>query len=276
METTATVRVRMDATVRVADEVWVALALLHCEYPSRISFTAGEIRQRVEKEGIAPELRPGVATHIGQHCVANTPPKSGTYRMLLRLPDGSYRLYRPGDECHPRRKGKTTPHRSELPEPYHYLLDWYEREYRSNSGDRLIDPVLAMAGVGKDLWMEEGGDAFINRLREEWVGVETSATQPDGKAKAALDPDRVWVRIIDHQGESFETVRGLPLTYEVEGAGIWFFRDGRRIDKKLWRGDVEKAIERCPLRKTTDIKDVMDPAYLFALLMDKRIRQNDW
>lgn len=276
METTATVTARTDATVRVADEVWVALALLHCENPSRTSFAAGEIRQRVEKEGIAPELRPGVATHIGQHCVANTPPKSGTYRMLLRLPDGSYRLYRPGDECHPQRKGKTTPHRSELPEPYRYLLDWYEREYRSNSGDRLIDPVLAMAGVGKDLWMEEGGDAFINRLRDEWVGEETSATQPDDKAKTAPDPDRAWVRIIDHQGESFETVRGLPLTYEVEGAGIWFFRDGKRINRKLGRRQVNMAIKRCPLENTVVIKDLFDYAYLFAVLMDKRIRQNDW
>ena len=101
-------------------------------------------------------------------------------------------------------------------------------------------------------------------------------TQPNVGAKPVPDIDHVWVRIVDHQGERFDMGGGLPLTYEVEGAGISVLRDGRRIDKKLWRGDVEKAVERCPLRKTTDIKDVMDPAYLFALLMDKRIRQNDW
>lgn len=264
------------AQVLVADEVWIGLALLHREQPNRDSFAAGEIRSRVAKEKAHPELRPGIAPHVYLHCVANTPPNSATYRMLLRLPDVTYRLYRQGDECHPKRKGKITPLRSELPEPYHYLLDWYEQEYCANSSEGLTDPVLAMVGVGKEIWNDEGGDAFINRLREEWVGEETSATQPDGKAKIAPDPDRVWIRIVDHQGERFETVTGLPLTYEVEGAGIWFFRDGKRINRKLSRKQVDIAIKRCPLENTVVIKDLFDFAFLFAVLMDKRIRQNDW
>jgi hypothetical protein len=170
METMASARVWTDPAVRVADEVWIALALLHRENPGLASFTAGDIRHRVEKERIAPVLRPGVATHISQHCVANTPPKSGAYRMLLRLADSRYRLYRPGDECHPGRKGKTTPHRSEIPEIYYGLLDWYEREYCAGSSDGPEDPVLAMIGVGKEIWQDEGGDAFIARLRDEWRG----------------------------------------------------------------------------------------------------------
>jgi hypothetical protein len=62
----------------------------------------------------------------------------------------------------------------------------------------------------------------------------------------------------------------------VEGAGIWFFRDGRRINRKLTRTQVEVAIARCPLTSTTEIKDLMDFAYLFALLMDARIRGEAW
>jgi hypothetical protein len=141
--------------VRVADEVWIGLALLHREQPDRISFTAAEIRRRIEKEKV----------HVA--------PTSGTYRMLLRLPDGSYRLHRHGDECHPRRSGKMTPVRGELPEPYRYLLDWYDRDYCSGSGEDLIDPVLAMAGFGKEIWRKEGGDAFVARLREGWVSGAT-------------------------------------------------------------------------------------------------------
>ena len=88
--------------ILVADEVWTGLALLHQECPTRISFSAGEIRGRIEREKAYPELRPGVAPHISQQCVANVPPTSGSYRMLYRLPDNSYRLYRQGDECHPK------------------------------------------------------------------------------------------------------------------------------------------------------------------------------
>jgi hypothetical protein len=62
----------------------------------------------------------------------------------------------------------------------------------------------------------------------------------------------------------------------VEGAGIWFFRDGRRINRKLTRTQVEAAIARCPLTSTTEIKDLMDYIYLFALLTDARIRGEAW
>lgn len=71
-------------------------------------------------------------------------------------------------------------------------------------------------------------------------------------------------------------VTGLPLTYEVEGNGIWFFRDGRRINRKLTRTQIEVAISRCPLRTTTEIKDLIDYPYLFALLRDARIRGEAW
>jgi len=155
------------AEILVADEAWVALALLHQEHPERRSFAAGEIRKRVEAEGISPSLRAGIPAHIGQHNVANVPPSSATYRMFYRLPDGTYRLYRAGDDCHPRRKGKIIPSRAGLPEAYHYLLDWYDREYCQPRVPE-VDPVLAMVGAGKEIWQEEHGDAFVARLRSGW------------------------------------------------------------------------------------------------------------
>src|SRR5689334_3657775 len=77
-----------------------------------------------------------------------------------------YRLFRPGDDFHPDRKGKMAPHREELPEQ-HPLFDWYEKEYSrqattTNDDD---DPVLQMWGVGKEIWKDEDGDAFIARER---------------------------------------------------------------------------------------------------------------
>jgi hypothetical protein len=136
------------------------------------------------------------------------------------------------------------------------------------------DPVLLMLGVGKQLWKREPGDRFIERLRSEGLPPLPFESRLDAPAENA--PESVWQRIKSHQGEEFRTVERLPFTYEVEGAGIWFFRDGQRINRKLTRTQVDKAIARCPLRRTTEIKDLMDYSYLFALLMDARIRGEAW
>jgi hypothetical protein len=133
------------------------------------------------------------------------------------------------------------------------------------------DPVVAMVGVGQQLWEHEPGDCFVERLRRE------EGTSPDEPPPPVEDLfQTVWQRIKGHQGESFRTSRGLPFTFEVEGDGIWFFRNQQRINRKLSRAQVEIAVSRCPLRNTTEIKDLMDFAYLYALLMDSRIRKQSW
>jgi hypothetical protein len=135
------------------------------------------------------------------------------------------------------------------------------------------DPVLSMLGVGKDLWRREPGDSFIERLRSE----DTPPPDEDRLDTPAQNAaESVWHRIKSHQGQEFKTATGKALTYEVEGAGIWFFRDGRRINRKLSRTQVEVAIARCPLTSTTEIKDLIDYPYLFALLTDRRIRGEAW
>jgi hypothetical protein len=136
------------------------------------------------------------------------------------------------------------------------------------------DPVLQMLGVGKQLWERESGDKFVERLRAEDLPPAAFEAHPEAPAENA--PEAVWRRIESHQGEEFKTVRKYPFTYEVEGAGIWFFRNGRRINRKLSRSQVDKAIARCPLRSTTEISDLMDFPYLYALLMDARIRGQAW
>ena len=135
------------------------------------------------------------------------------------------------------------------------------------------DPVLLMLGIGRQLWKREPGDKFVERLRSE-----DDPPPFDGPLEAPAQnvADSVWRRIERHQGEGFKTVTDLPFTYAVEGAGIWFFRDGRRVNRKLTRTQVEVAIARCPLTRTTEIKDLMDYPYLFALLSDARIRGEAW
>jgi hypothetical protein len=270
--------------IRVADEAWVALALLHKAYPDRAGFTAREITDKLRSAGISPELRPGLMAHIYQHNVANVPPNSARYRMFYRLPDHTFRLFRPGDDWHPARSGKTCPNRAELPGRYHELLEWYEREYcRGGPAPAAEDPILRMLGVGKHIWESESGDAFVARERAAWdaeaPGAELPVPPVVERLTARTTPglDEVWRRVVEHEREVFHTKTGLPFTYEVEsGSGLWFVREGKRINKRLWRGELEKAIGRCPLGKVTDVSDCFDPSYVYALLMDRRIRGNDW
>jgi hypothetical protein len=136
------------------------------------------------------------------------------------------------------------------------------------------DPVLAMLGVGRQLWESESGDSFVERLRSEDLPVP--APTPQFPTVEENLSEAVWRRVADHQGEQFHTVRGLPFTFEAEGAGIWFFREGNRVNRKLTRTQFEVALSRCPLTRTTEIKDLMDYPYLFAVLMDERIRAEAW
>lgn len=116
-----------DTTIKIADQVWIALALLTLEDPTRDGFTGTEIRERVRHEfGSVP---PGIVTHVAQHCVATKPVSPSRNRMITK--HGSLNaLYREGDPCHPDRlRGKVLPRRQDLPPRYHELLAWYQSSY---------------------------------------------------------------------------------------------------------------------------------------------------
>jgi len=156
--------------VKVADEVWVATALLHREHPERADFTLAQIVGRAREERMASELRPGVYLHALQHCVANRAPNPGRYRMLYATGKRTRRLFREGDSYHPGREGsKVVPEREELPSGYRHLLDWYYSEYaKATAPSASEDPLLALRGSGKGLWADEDPDTYVRRLREGW------------------------------------------------------------------------------------------------------------
>ena len=156
--------------IKVADEVWVAAALLHREHRAAADFSIEEILERAGQEAITDELRPGVYVHIVQHCVANRAPNPGRYRMLLETSEGRRRLFRKGDPYHPAREGsKTVPESEDLPKKYQDLLRWYQHWSEAATGQQAEnDPLLRLRGSGKKLWKSEPADAYVNRLREGW------------------------------------------------------------------------------------------------------------
>jgi len=156
--------------IKVADEVWVATALLHREHPERCDFKLEEIVERAAQEAGHEPLRPGVYVHVVQHCVANRPPNPGRYRMLFETAPGRRRLFRKGDIYHPAREGsKVTPDPNDLPRAYGELLRWYD-DWSTSTALNLIaeDPLLSLRKLSQGLWANEDPDEYVRRLREGW------------------------------------------------------------------------------------------------------------
>jgi hypothetical protein len=157
-------------TIKVADEVWIATALLHREHPKREDFSVSEIVARARREHLSAELRPGVQVHAYLHCVANLPPNPGRYRMLYATGKNTRRLFRDGDDFHPERgKGKITPRKENIPSQYYSLLDWYRDKFIGKRGiAEKRDPILDLRGLGKEIWVGEEPDEYVSRLRGGW------------------------------------------------------------------------------------------------------------
>jgi hypothetical protein len=278
--------------LKVADEVWLATALLHSEQPEREAFEAREIVRRAGQIHPGTPCRGGIQPNVYKHCVANTEPSPSRHRMLYRLPGRRFRLFREGDDYHPGRTGgPTVPQPSALPEERRYLLDWYYAEYnRLKTMDEQHDPLMELVGLGKEVWESlGGGDAFLQWLRADTETIPLSAgapassfrpaaprtqqqTEPRNGSTGADTFQQVWRRLVAHQGEVFATKKGLPFTYRIAGNhGVWITREGRPVNRQLPRGHFEKAWTRRPLKSPRQLQDLQGPSYLFAVLSDPRV-----
>ena len=125
-----------EVSMKVADAIWVATALLHRENPDREDFSVAEIVSKAIEADKDEGYRPGLQIHASTHCVADKNPNPGRYRMLHETRRGFRRLYRHGDPYHEYREdGKIRPEKSDLPAKYQTLVDWYDRDY-SRKGRR--------------------------------------------------------------------------------------------------------------------------------------------
>ncbi len=91
--------------------------------------------------------------------------------MLFETVKGRRRLFRTGDPHDRLRAGKITPEAQGLPREFRSLLDWYRTDYaEAVSLEQRIktDPILAMRGVGKEIWADVDADEYVRQLREGW------------------------------------------------------------------------------------------------------------
>lgn len=108
-------------------EIWVAMAgLAHRADDIRHSVRNRELKTHIAQ--MFGDSRPGVATHIGAHAVAQKRLHTGYNKCYLSVAGrGRRRLYLPGDQIHEDRlpNPQRLPRLEELPPRYRYLLDWY-------------------------------------------------------------------------------------------------------------------------------------------------------
>lgn len=83
---------------------------------------------------------------------------------------------------------------------------------------------------------------------------------------------RVWGRIEAHEGQVFRQLRGGEFTYVVTSS----YLEPDRTNQKLPRAHFEEALALVPLENTTPVQHLRGPSYLYAILMDQRIRLLDW
>lgn len=79
----------------------------------------------------------------------------------------------------------------------------------------------------------------------------------------------IWRRIVECEGQAFQTVTGLPFTYSIHGRTL----RTSRTQYILSRSDFEKVWKMLPIKGPGQIRDlVRGSAYVYAIVRDGRIR----
>jgi TolB-like protein len=79
-------------------------------------------------------------------------------------------------------------------------------------------------------------------------------------------------RVAANEGQTFHQIRGQAFTYTVDGQSIL----PSTTNQSIGRREFERAMEFVPLADTTRIQHLRGPSYLYAILMDERIRHGLW
>jgi hypothetical protein len=84
--------------------------------------------------------------------------------------------------------------------------------------------------------------------------------------------ETVWTRAEAHAGEEFVQIHGGKFTYVISGGHIIPDRTNQQIPKSHF----EEAFKLVPLENTAPVQHLRGPSYIYAILMDDRIRASDW
>jgi len=88
----------------------------------------------------------------------------------------------------------------------------------------------------------------------------------------APEVETVWARINANAGAEPRMIQGGTFSYKIVSGQVVLNSTNHQIPKSHF----EKALALVPLGNTTVIQHLRGPAYIYAILMDDRIRQIDW
>lgn len=83
--------------------------------------------------------------------------------------------------------------------------------------------------------------------------------------------DEFWTILLNHQGETFYTVRKLPFTYQIIDDCFVSSRPAKM--PKVPKDMVKQAYEMWPVEAPVQFSEngILAPSYLFGVMNDKRI-----
>jgi len=85
--------------------------------------------------------------------------------------------------------------------------------------------------------------------------------------------EEVWRRIESLEGERFHTITGKSFSYIINGNVL----RTNRAAQDFSLSEFNKALQLVPLSGPGQINSIVrGPAYIWAILHDRRIRQGDW
>ena len=160
--------------ISCGDEIWIATALLTKERPDDPDYSVEDIMARAVQENIHGSVRKGLEGYARVHCCANKAPSPSALKMLYATGRNRRRLYRTGDESHPGRTGRSIPVKTEIPEAYHELVDWWLAQMATLPPSpkpvvkSFLQTMEELREAGKGTWNGVDADAYVRELREGW------------------------------------------------------------------------------------------------------------
>lgn len=87
-----------------------------------------------------------------------------------------------------------------------------------------------------------------------------------------MNIENIWGRIVLYSGEEFTQIRGKVFTYEAHENYIKL----QCTNQNLAKTNFQKSLIHLLFKNTVNLQDLWGPSYIFAILMDDRIRAEDW
>lgn len=85
-----------------------------------------------------------------------------------------------------------------------------------------------------------------------------------------MDFETVWKRILENEGQTFNTIRGHEFTYRIHGNSIHVFREGNEINQNIGKNNFRNSLTIWPVNGPTAL-NVRGHSYIWGMLNDKRI-----